>query len=253
MSSFSASMSRIQPAMRARASVNFRQKLSPAVGVVRTLAGRDTRPFPTKYQRENTRSSVCLLIVRRQLSWHSYSNHEDECLTLDLHRCKCFPASSSNKYISLNFYPKVIELAQVAVEFDSETVTTFVAALLGVGAGIGVPIFFVIQVQRAPVVPPIRDTREKSFVFADFLIQTNPNIFRRRETKRDLKRFASWIVLRWRQLASRWVKKRSASSDHPATWIAASLRMMTDAIKRTGPHTRRYKTGRRNGPPHSIQ
>jgi len=118
-----------------------------------------------------------------------------------LHRCKCFPASSSNKYafprhpqintFSLNFYPKVIELAQVAVEFDSETVTTFVAALLGVGAGIGVPIFFVMQVQRAPVVPPIRDTREKSFVFADFLIQTNPNIFRRRETKRDLKRFAS--------------------------------------------------------------
>ena len=54
--------------MRARASVNFRQKLSPAVGVVRTLAGRDTRPFPTKYQRENTRSSVCLLIVRRQSS-----------------------------------------------------------------------------------------------------------------------------------------------------------------------------------------
>ena len=99
MSSFSASMSRIQPAMRARASVNFRQKLSPAVGVVRTLAGRDTRPFPTKYQRENTRSSV-------------------------------------------------IELAQVAVEFDSETVTTFVAALLGVGAGIGVPIFFVMQEER---------------------------------------------------------------------------------------------------------
>ena len=54
--------------MRARASVNFRQKLPPAVGVVRTLAGRDTRPFPTKYQRENTRSSVCLLIVRRQSS-----------------------------------------------------------------------------------------------------------------------------------------------------------------------------------------
>lgn len=65
-----------------------------------------------------------------------------------MHRCKCFPASSSNKYISLNFYPKVIELAQVAVEFDSETVTTFVAALLGVGAGIGVPIFFVMQEER---------------------------------------------------------------------------------------------------------
>ena len=39
-----------------------------------------------------------------------------------------------------------LELAQVANEIDSETITTIVAALLGVSAGIGVPVFFVMQV-----------------------------------------------------------------------------------------------------------
>ena len=42
----------------------------------------------------------------------------------------------------------VTELAQVANEIDSETITTIVAALLGVSAGIGVPVFFVMQEER---------------------------------------------------------------------------------------------------------
>jgi len=41
-----------------------------------------------------------------------------------------------------------IELAQVAFDLDSETITTIVAAVLGVGAGLGVPIFFVMQEER---------------------------------------------------------------------------------------------------------
>ena len=41
-----------------------------------------------------------------------------------------------------------IELAQVAFDLDSETITSIVAAVLGVGAGLGVPIFFVMQEER---------------------------------------------------------------------------------------------------------
>lgn len=41
-----------------------------------------------------------------------------------------------------------VELAQVAFDLDSETITTIIAAVLGIGAGLGVPIFFVMQEER---------------------------------------------------------------------------------------------------------
>jgi hypothetical protein len=38
------------------------------------------------------------------------------------------------------------ELAQVAIELDSEKITIIVATICGLGAGLGIPIFFVSQV-----------------------------------------------------------------------------------------------------------
>ena len=40
------------------------------------------------------------------------------------------------------------ELAQVALELDSETITTIFAAVAGIGAGLGIPLFFVFQDNR---------------------------------------------------------------------------------------------------------
>ena len=40
------------------------------------------------------------------------------------------------------------EIAQLANGFDGETLTTVVAAVLGIAAGLGIPIFFVTQEQR---------------------------------------------------------------------------------------------------------
>ena len=43
-------------------------------------------------------------------------------------------------------YVTTNEFAQIASRFDAETVTTIFAAILGVGAGLGVPVFLVNQV-----------------------------------------------------------------------------------------------------------
>jgi hypothetical protein len=40
------------------------------------------------------------------------------------------------------------EIAQTALDLDEETITAGVAALLGLGAGLGIPIFFVWQEKR---------------------------------------------------------------------------------------------------------
>jgi len=40
------------------------------------------------------------------------------------------------------------ELAQVALELDADTITAIAAGVLGVGAGLGIPIFFVWQEKR---------------------------------------------------------------------------------------------------------
>mmetsp|Transcript_16128 Transcript_16128/g.26040 ORF Transcript_16128/g.26040 Transcript_16128/m.26040 type:complete len:134 (+) Transcript_16128:20-421(+) len=40
------------------------------------------------------------------------------------------------------------ELAQVAIELDSEKITIIVATICGLGAGLGIPIFFVSQENR---------------------------------------------------------------------------------------------------------
>mmetsp|Transcript_15178 Transcript_15178/g.36753 ORF Transcript_15178/g.36753 Transcript_15178/m.36753 type:complete len:149 (-) Transcript_15178:1122-1568(-) len=40
------------------------------------------------------------------------------------------------------------EVMQVALELDSETITTIIAAVAGIGAGLGVPLFFVWQEDR---------------------------------------------------------------------------------------------------------
>ena len=45
-------------------------------------------------------------------------------------------------------YVTTNEFAQVASRFDAETVTTIFAAILGVGAGLGVPVFLVNQEKR---------------------------------------------------------------------------------------------------------
>jgi len=43
--------------------------------------------------------------------------------------------------------PGAQEIAQLA-DWDEETITTVVAAVLGIGAGLGIPIFFVTQEKR---------------------------------------------------------------------------------------------------------
>jgi hypothetical protein len=43
------------------------------------------------------------------------------------------------------------ELAQVAL--DEETITIIIAAVIGLGAGLGVPIFFVMQVRTTRLIP----------------------------------------------------------------------------------------------------
>jgi hypothetical protein len=41
-----------------------------------------------------------------------------------------------------------VEIAQTALEMDSETITAGLAAVAGLGAGLGIPIFFVWQERR---------------------------------------------------------------------------------------------------------
>jgi len=41
-----------------------------------------------------------------------------------------------------------VEIAQTALEMDSETITAGLAAVAGLGAGLGIPIFFVWQEKR---------------------------------------------------------------------------------------------------------
>ena len=67
---------------------------------------------------------------------------------LVMYTVESFPFAAKDLSLRNSFpvaFLKVTELAQVANEIDSETITTIVAALLGVSAGIGVPVFFVMQ------------------------------------------------------------------------------------------------------------
>jgi len=59
------------------------------------------------------------------------------------------PQFSTENLISVLICCQGVELAQVAFDLDSETITTIIAAVLGIGAGLGVPIFFVMQVNIA--------------------------------------------------------------------------------------------------------
>ena len=59
------------------------------------------------------------------------------------------PQFSTENLLSVLICCQGVELAQVAFDLDSETITTMIAAVLGIGAGLGVPIFFVMQVNTA--------------------------------------------------------------------------------------------------------
>ena len=47
------------------------------------------------------------------------------------------------------------EMAQVAFELNSENITIVIAAVVGLGAGLGIPIFFVQQVGTARGEPTV--------------------------------------------------------------------------------------------------
>ena len=69
-----------------------------------------------------------------------------------------------------------IELAQVAFDLDSETITTIVAAVLGVGAGLGVPIFFVMQVSNWPSNCKLDCHDTSAFPCPEFAPATGPSV-----------------------------------------------------------------------------
>lgn len=60
-----------------------------------------------------------------------------------------FSSSRRGETVSTNamMMPGAQEIAQLA-DWDEETITTVVAAVLGIGAGLGIPIFFVTQEKR---------------------------------------------------------------------------------------------------------
>ena len=154
MSSFAASSSGIHRAVLIRPNVSYRQRLRQATEAALPSSGRSTRPIITTVQRSIPQSSVrslsyVRLMVRRR-SWlrHRKSIVKTRDRTGHLH-CTVVPFAAKDLSLRNSFpfaFLKVTELAQVANEIDSETITTIVAALLGVSAGIGVPVFFVMQV-----------------------------------------------------------------------------------------------------------